>query len=175
MQSSGLYLVGWRGSKVRLDRAVGLHGQRIASAIERLADGDADPSLADAILLDIGAFDALEADADAPPQRGLVVERAMGLLDRRSGGMSDIMAPPGNRSRPIAVRPTCPTRAPLATLAAGAAGTMRWWARSPDGTPRRCRPRSVPSPSARSASSARRPWRTATRFRPAAPAGRHRR
>ena len=53
-------------------------------------------------------------------------------------------------------------------------GTRRASVRSPDGMPRRYRLRSVPTPSARPASSALPLSHRGTRFRPAAPDGRHR-
>src|SRR5687767_5413101 len=48
-----------------LDRAVELEGQRLAAAVHGLARLDADPAFGDAILLDVGPHDTLEADADA--------------------------------------------------------------------------------------------------------------
>src|SRR5665213_3045705 len=54
--------------EIGLDRAGELDGQRIAVAVKRLAGGDADPTFADAIFLDIGFLGALEADADIARQ-----------------------------------------------------------------------------------------------------------
>jgi hypothetical protein len=78
--SGWLHFVRWRVPKVGLDRSVGLHGQGITSAIERFADRNSNPSLADAIFLDVGPFDALEPDAHAPTQDGLVVKRTSGIV-----------------------------------------------------------------------------------------------
>src|SRR5436190_1465859 len=65
--------------QVGLDRAFELDGQRIALAVDRLADRDPDPAFADAILLDVGLFLAVELDADALLQQRLVVKRALGV------------------------------------------------------------------------------------------------
>src|ERR1043166_5869649 len=51
--------------EVGLDLAGELDGERIALAVDGLADGDTDPALADAVLLDVGLFLAVELDADA--------------------------------------------------------------------------------------------------------------
>jgi hypothetical protein len=56
-----------------------LDGQRIALAVDRLADGDADPALADAIFLDIGLLLTVELYADAARLQRLVVVRALGV------------------------------------------------------------------------------------------------
>src|SRR5690349_12877422 len=64
--------------EVGLDLAGELDGERIALAVDGLADGDADPALADAVLLDVGLLLAVELDADAARQQGLVVVRALG-------------------------------------------------------------------------------------------------
>src|ERR1700722_15839667 len=50
--------------KIRLDRTLNLQRQRIAVAILGVAGGHAHPAFADAILLDVGFLDALEANAD---------------------------------------------------------------------------------------------------------------
>src|SRR5882672_5514719 len=50
--------------KIRFDRAVDLDGKRIAIAVLGRAGCDAHPALADAIFLDVGFLDALEADTD---------------------------------------------------------------------------------------------------------------
>src|SRR5437667_3075773 len=70
---------------IRLDRAVHLDGQRIAVTILGVAGGDAHPALADAILLDIGLFGALEADADVARQNRFVVIGTAGI-DREAVG-----------------------------------------------------------------------------------------
>src|SRR5271165_2820163 len=90
---------------------VGLHGQRMASAIESLADRDTNPSLADAILLDVGPFDALEPDAHAPTQGGLIVKRTIGIIGQAIGG--DVWHRGTSRqsdSPDSGSKPTCPTR-----------------------------------------------------------------
>src|SRR5579872_4913691 len=69
--------------KIRLDRTVDFNRQRIAVAALGIAGGDANPALADAIFLDIGFFDALEANADVARQDRLVVIRAL-RIDREA-------------------------------------------------------------------------------------------
>src|SRR6185312_4553334 len=59
--------------KIRLDRAVHLDRQRIAETVLGIACGHAHPALADAIFLDIGLLDALEADAHVAREHLLVV------------------------------------------------------------------------------------------------------
>src|SRR5665647_1333453 len=71
--------------EIRLDRAGQLDGQRIAVAILGVAGGDADPAFADAIFLDIGLLDALEADADIAPQRFGVEIRAARIVAQAVG------------------------------------------------------------------------------------------
>src|ERR1700733_3765687 len=68
-----------------------LDGERIAVAILGGACGHAHPALADAILLDVGLLDALEADADIAREHvGVVVgtlgigRKTVGQLIRRS-------------------------------------------------------------------------------------------
>src|SRR3979411_2536238 len=51
-------------AEIRLDRAVHLDGQRVAVTVLGVAGGDAHPALADAVFLDIGFLDALEADTE---------------------------------------------------------------------------------------------------------------
>src|SRR5262249_39546489 len=58
--------------------------QRIAVAVLGVAGGDAHPALTHAILLDIGLFDALEADADIAGQDIRIVVRAV-RIDRQAG------------------------------------------------------------------------------------------
>src|SRR5260221_13071420 len=62
-----------------------LDGQRIAVAVLGIPCGDADPALADAIFLDIGLFDALEANADVARQDLFIVVRAA-RIDRETVG-----------------------------------------------------------------------------------------
>src|SRR5690606_11511268 len=69
-------LAGLLVEQVGLDLALEFHRHRVAAAVEGLADDHADPALADAVLLDVGALLAVEADADAPLQQGGVVVRA---------------------------------------------------------------------------------------------------
>ncbi len=57
-------------------RAGELDGQRVAEAVLGLAGADPDPALADAVLLDVGLFLAVEADADIAPEDVLVIVRA---------------------------------------------------------------------------------------------------
>src|ERR1700722_5374120 len=64
-------------AEVRLDRAVDLDGERVAVAVLGIAGGDAHPALADAIFLDVGFLDALEADADIARKHRLVVVGAV--------------------------------------------------------------------------------------------------
>src|SRR5579872_1789469 len=52
-------------------------GQRVAVAILGVAGGDPNPALADAIFLDIGFLDALEANADVARQDRLIVIGAL--------------------------------------------------------------------------------------------------
>src|SRR5260221_7403080 len=63
-------------AEIGLDDAAQLDGQRIAAAVDRLAGGDPDPALADAVFLDIGLLFAIEPDAHAALQHGGVVMRA---------------------------------------------------------------------------------------------------
>src|SRR5882672_551643 len=65
--------------QVRLDLALELDGERIALAVDGLADGDADPAFAEAIFLDVGLLLAVELDADALGKQRLVVVRALGV------------------------------------------------------------------------------------------------
>src|SRR5690606_23950351 len=54
-------------------------------AVQRLADGDPDPALADAVFLDVVALLALEADADAAAEDGLVVVGAARVVAEAVG------------------------------------------------------------------------------------------
>src|SRR5258708_952303 len=63
-------------AEIRLDRAVHLDRQGIAVSILGVACGHAHPALADAILLDVGFLDALEANADIARQHVGIVVRA---------------------------------------------------------------------------------------------------
>src|SRR5882757_7317474 len=65
--------------QVGLDLAGQLDGERVALAVDGLADGDADPALAHAIFLDVGLLLAVELDADALLQERLVIVRALGI------------------------------------------------------------------------------------------------
>ena len=60
----------------RLDRAFYLDQQRIAAPIHSLARGHLHPALADAVFLDIGAFPAIETNADAAFKQSRDVMRA---------------------------------------------------------------------------------------------------
>src|SRR5687768_16204940 len=99
--------------EIRFDLAAELDGQRIALAVDRLADGDADPTFADAILLDVGLFLAVELYADAARQQRLVIVRALGIgrkavgqLGRRcvchagSIAASSVRSPQGTQVQP---------------------------------------------------------------------------
>src|SRR5690606_18663604 len=68
-----------------LDLALEPDRQRLPATVERLARGDADPALADAVLLHVAALHALEADADAAVERGLVVMRAARIVGQAVG------------------------------------------------------------------------------------------
>src|SRR5229473_31410 len=65
--------------EIRLDLALELDRHGIAVAVLCRSRGDANPSLADAVFLDIVLLDALEADADAPLEQFGIVERAVGV------------------------------------------------------------------------------------------------
>src|SRR6185312_10371705 len=69
--------------EIRLDGTVHLDGQRIAVAILGVARGDTDPALADAVFLDIGLVDALEANADVARQNVRIVIGAR-RIDRQA-------------------------------------------------------------------------------------------
>src|ERR1700761_8651657 len=56
---------GSRGLEIGLDLALVLDRHRPPVAVDRLADREAHPALADAILLHIGLLRTVEADADA--------------------------------------------------------------------------------------------------------------
>src|SRR6478672_6366131 len=71
-KTSGRSLV----SKIWLDRAVNFYSERVAVAILGVACGHPHPALADAVLLDIGLLDALEANADVARQHLGIVVRA---------------------------------------------------------------------------------------------------
>src|SRR5207249_12214700 len=61
-------------AEIRLDRAVHLDRQRVAVAVLGVARSDAHPALADAIFLDIGFLNAIEANADvAREDLGIVI------------------------------------------------------------------------------------------------------
>src|ERR1700730_7130088 len=67
-------------AEIRLHPAAQLDGQRHAAPVYRLADGDADPALADAVFLDRGLLDAVEADAHPPLEERRVVMRAFRIV-----------------------------------------------------------------------------------------------
>src|SRR5262245_7207569 len=73
-QSSAL--LGRLLAPIGLDLALESEGQRVATPVERLAHGYADPAFADAVFLDIGLLRPVEADAHATLEQGLVVVRA---------------------------------------------------------------------------------------------------
>src|SRR3546814_4678373 len=56
--------------EIGFDAALELDRHWITGAIAGGAGGDAHPALADAVFLDIGFFDAFEADADATLEQG---------------------------------------------------------------------------------------------------------
>src|SRR5882757_4502413 len=64
-------------AKIRLDRTVHLQRQRVAVAVLGVAGGNAHPAFADAIFLDIGFLDALEANADVAREYLLIVVGAL--------------------------------------------------------------------------------------------------
>lgn len=66
--------------EIRLDGALELHGHGITMAIDGFAGDDAHPAFADAILFDIVALDAVEADANATFEQFLVEERALRVV-----------------------------------------------------------------------------------------------
>src|ERR1700761_3690002 len=70
---SGLSLL----AEIRLDRTVNLDRERIAVTILCVARGPADPALADAIFLDVGLLDTLEANADVARQNLFIVVWAL--------------------------------------------------------------------------------------------------
>src|SRR5690606_21907647 len=72
-------------AEIRFDAAVDLHGHRVAAAVQRAAHGDPDPAFAHAVLLDVRPLLAVEADADAAAERGLVVMRAAGIVAEAVG------------------------------------------------------------------------------------------
>jgi CHAT domain-containing protein len=74
-----------RFAVVHLDGTLELDGHGAAAAVARVADGQAHPALADAVFLDVGLFDALEAHADALLQKGGIVVRAR-LVGREAVG-----------------------------------------------------------------------------------------
>lgn len=60
----------------RFDNTLASDRQRPATTIQRLADGCANPALRDAVFLDIGVFDTIEANPDATRENRLVVMTA---------------------------------------------------------------------------------------------------
>ena len=65
-----------RSFQIRFHGAFELLGHGVAVAVGGLAEGYADPAFADAVFLDIGFLGAVEADADAAFEQGLVEIRA---------------------------------------------------------------------------------------------------
>ena len=77
--------------EIGLDQALQLDGDGIALAVDGLADGQAHPALADAIFLDIGLLDALEAYADAARQDRVVIIGALWIDAQAVGrGVGDL-------------------------------------------------------------------------------------
>src|SRR5262245_15022224 len=72
-------------AEIRLDGAVHLDPQRVAVAVLGIARGNAHPALADAIFLDIGFLDTLEANADIAREDLGIVVRAV-RIDRETVG-----------------------------------------------------------------------------------------
>jgi hypothetical protein len=64
---------------VRFHSAPEFHCQRPSVPVSALAGRDANPSFADAILFDIGPFDAVKADANSTDDQGFIVIRALGV------------------------------------------------------------------------------------------------
>src|SRR5690349_19219332 len=71
----------------RLDGAGELDGQRLALAVDLLAERDADPAFGDRIFLDVVPLDPLEADADAALEHLALEVRAV-RIDREAVGRS---------------------------------------------------------------------------------------
>src|SRR5688500_16477186 len=65
-----------------VDLALQLDRHRLAVTVHAPAGGDADPSLGDAIFLDVGAFLALEADSDTAAEQ-LAVEKGAARIERK--------------------------------------------------------------------------------------------
>ena len=80
-RASAFFLI----AEIRLDLAGELDRQRIAVAVERLASRDPDPVFADAIFLDVGLLDALEADTDIARQHFRIVMGAAGVVGEMVG------------------------------------------------------------------------------------------
>src|SRR5262249_39404734 len=72
-------------AEVRLDGAMHLDRQRVAVTVLGISRGDAHPALPDAILLDLGFLDALEANADIAREDLGIVVRAV-RIDRKTVG-----------------------------------------------------------------------------------------
>src|SRR5215468_3849749 len=71
--------------EIGLDRAFELDQKGVAVAVPGLAGGHPDPALADAVFLDIGLFDALEADADVARERVGVIVGAVRIVGEAVG------------------------------------------------------------------------------------------
>src|SRR5687767_6981840 len=100
----------------RLDLALQFDRHRLAVAVHAPPGGDPDPAFRDAILLDVGALFALEADSD-PAAKQLAVEEGAARVERESVGgrvghafvfhiFSSSRRKPGSRGRPAEI--TCP-------------------------------------------------------------------
>src|SRR3546814_14985820 len=70
--------------EIGFDAALELDRHWITGAIAGGAGGDAHPALADAVFLDIGFFDAFEADADATLEQGGIELGAVRVVGERS-------------------------------------------------------------------------------------------
>src|SRR5690349_11280192 len=70
---SGSSSVRFHVPEIRFDFAVEFNGERIAVTIDGLTDRDTDPAFTHAILIDIFALLAVEADTDVALQQVLVV------------------------------------------------------------------------------------------------------
>ena len=71
--------------EIRHHLALLLDRDRVAVAVLRSRDGQADPAFGDAIFVDVGPLDALEADADPAGEQRLVVVRARRVVRQAVG------------------------------------------------------------------------------------------
>src|ERR1700748_14941 len=72
--------------EIRLHRSLELDGHGVAVAVLGVTRGDTDPSLADAVFLDVGLLDTLEADADPALEELGVVVGTVGVGGQPVGG-----------------------------------------------------------------------------------------